>query len=342
MVSELENNKNLIWDAREYDYEDEWSFWDEEYKIEDVSWNAQASNNQWTNTKSKSACTIFWAVGAIQHLFNLQMSVYDANQLWLDAVDYCVKYWGYTVGKWWWCDTACKYVADWWNNTQAEKRWLPKVFYLRRYWTDAIIAEALNKWHYIGFSKTANWYADKVKGLIDKDSYSTTTGHRLNFKSTSQTKATSWLENDNYDVWVHDNYEWNPWQQFFIKNRKTYIGKWINWYCYLFLPESNMVDTTIEEKKDEIEVGKAVNALIWTLSTTRGSLPKEFQDKVSALASDLRKAYPDARKLVNDESKKHYQVIVDQLSFNRKRADGNYKEAYWALAKEIREKFWVL
>lgn len=335
-----EEEKNYAW---ELPYEDEYSFWEgeEDYNIPYIVNNVQATVNQGMNKKSQSACTIFWCVAALQHLFNIKLSIEEANELALSAVDYCVKNWWYEVWNWRWVEAACKYVTKRWNEICVNVFNKERVFYIRCYWNSPIIKEGIEKWHYIWFSKTASWYNDKVKGLIDKDKYDSWNWHRLNFKSTEQTKATSWLKNNNYDIWVHDNYEWNKGQQFFIKDRSKYIWKWINARCYLFLPESSMINTNIEEEKNKIEEGKAVNALIWSLSTTWWSLPKEFQDKASELAKSLREAYPDARVLVQDEKLKHYQSLVDQLSFNWKWADDEYKPSYAELAKTLREKFWL-
>lgn len=340
----MEDTKELtkqFWDAWDYNCDDEWAFGTEVVKnIPDLTWPIWATANQGKNRETRSACTMVWAMSQIQRLFQLDLSTEERNKLDIELVNYCVKKW-YVIWQWWSTPTACNNVCKWRNEIWRHKFWKEEVFYLRVYWTDPLVLKVLEKWHLVGYSKSIQFGADQVAWFVWRDRYPTTTWHRLNLKWANHVIATGWAPRQWSKYWSEDNYHWQVWENFFIKDLKPYINKWVYAYVYIILPVSAMEDKTPEQIKDETETLKAVNALVWTLSTVWGSLPEDFQKKVSDLASDLRKSYPDARKLVDDEAKKHYQVIADQLSYNWKWADDKHKDAYWLLAKELRDKFWV-
>lgn len=341
----MDENKELtkeLWDAWDYSCDDERAFWTDVVKsIPNLNWQVWPTANQWKNRETKSACTMVWAISQIQRLFQLDLSMEERNKLDVEIVNYCVKNWWYVIWQWRSTPVACNNVCKWRNNIWSKRYNKERIFYLRVLWTDPIVNKVLDNWHLVWYTKSIQFWADQVAWYVYRDRYPSTTGHRLNLKWVEFTVATWWAKRWDSKFWSHDNYFWQVWQSFFIKDLKPYINKWIYPYVYIILPESAMTENSVEQEKQNVEEAKAVNALIWTLSTTWWSLPEAFQKQVSELASNLRKAYPNARKLVDDESKKHYQVIADQLSFNWKWADDKHKDAYWLLAKELRDKFWV-
>lgn len=331
-------------EAYDYNYDDEYAFWDDTVKhIDKITHNIWPKINQWMNTKSKSACTIFWARAQIIRLFWLDLSREDANKYWLDIIDYCTKKWWYIPWKWWWTPTACNYVCKWWNEIWCKTFKKEKVFYLRVYYTNPLVKECLDKWHMVWYTKQIQFWIDQANWYVYRDSYPSSLWHRLNLKWPDYIPvATWWAKKWNAKWWSQDNYFEQTWTNFYIEDLSKYINKGIYAYVYIILPESAMTESSVEQEKQNIEEEKAVNALIWTLSTTWWSLPEIFQEQVSELASNLRKAYPNARQLVWDENKKHYQAVADNLSFNYKWWDEKFQEAYAILAKEIRTKNWVL
>lgn len=331
------------WDAWDFDYQDEYSFWaDVVYNIPKVNHAIWPKINQWMNTKSKSACTIFWAWAQLIRLFWLDLTREKANEIWLLIVDYCVKNWWYKVWEWWGTPTAVKYVIKRWNEVWYNEFKKEKVFYLRLLWNNPIVKEALDKWHMVWYSKTIQWAWDQIKGYVDKaaEEYKQMLWHRLNLKWPDYIPvATWWATKWDAKWWSQDNYFEQIWTNFYIEDLGRYINKGVYSYVYVILPESSMWNNSAEEEKKRIEEEKAVNALIWSLTTVRWSLPEKFQKKISALASELRSEYPNARKLVSDEKTKHYQSVCDQLSFNWKRADGKYQEEYANIAKQLRNEY---
>lgn len=346
MVLEDKLPEEWINAAYDYMYDDEYAFWDDAvYSIPDITHNIWPRINQWMNSLSKSACTIFWAWAQLIRLFWLDLTREKANEIGLIIVNYCVDKGWYTIGQGRGTPMAVKYVTQWWNEIWYKKYNKEKVFYLRMLWNSPLVREVLSKWHMVGYTKTIQWAWDQIYWYVDKkaESYKKMTWHRLNLKWPEYLdKATWWATRWEAEWASQDNYFEQIGTNFFIKDLWMYINKWVYSYVYIILPESAMwTENSIEEEKKKIAEQKAVDALIWSLSTTRWSLPEKFQKKVSVLASELREEYPDARQLIWDEQLKHYQSIVDQLSFNWKWADENDKESYALLAKTIREKHWV-
>lgn len=345
MISEekkLPEEENIsAWD---YDYDDEYAFWEDVvYNIPTIEHNIRPKINQGMNNKSKSACTIFWAWSQLIRLFWLDLTREEANKTWLEVIDYCVKNWWYKVWEWWWTPTAVSYVTKWWNEIWYKRFDKEKVFYLRVLWSSPLVKEALDKWHMVGYTKTIQRAWDQIYWYVNKkaEEYKEALWHRLNLKGpTYITVATWWATQGNAKWWSQDNYFEQIGTNFFIEDLGKYINKWVYAYVYIILPE-NCLEMNTEEQKKKIEEERAVNALIWSLTTVRWSMPEKYQNKLSELAKELREDYPNARTLVEDEKLKHYQSVVDQLSFNWKWADEKDKESYALLAKTIREKYWV-
>lgn len=111
---------------------------------------------------------------------------------------------------------------------------------------------------------------------------------------------------------------------------------------YLVMPESWKEGVTIEEQKQEIKELKAVNALVGILSSTYQVIPDDIKPQLAELAKRLREKYPQARRLVDDENKKIYQMVADTLSYAWKFADEEYQKRYAELARDIRNEKSVL
>lgn len=335
---ELEEKVNAAW---ELPYDDEYSFWDENIDhISEVTWKFRPELNQGKNEKSASACTIFWAWNQILRLFQLGLTLEEANKVWLEIVDYCVKNWGYVVWEGWWVYTACQYVTKWWNEIWYKKFNKEKVFYIRRMWNDSMVLEALSKWHLVGYSKYRNFWQDQINGYVYRkaEDYPKSTWHRLNLKGVEYTKSTWWAERQDSKYGCLDNYAWRYWQEYFFKDIKTYINDGINPYVYFIFPVSYLT-SSVEEEKEKIAELKAVNTLIWVLTTTWWDLPKDFQAMSADYAKELRKEYEWARPLYDDQTKKVMQSVVDMLSYSYKFANKEYQEKFATLAKEMRTTF---
>lgn len=87
------------------------------------------------------------------------------------------------------------------------------------------------------------------------------------------------------------------------------------------------------------ETLKAVNAVIAVLTSTWWDLPEKYQAISADYAKQLRKQYPEARKLEPEQEKKVYQSVVDMLSYARKFAWAEEQQKYSELNQYLRQKF---
>lgn len=319
------------------DIVDEYSLGEEiEFEIPEITHNIHSTTHQGMHKDSVAACTIYGAVNQIIRLFGIDLSNKDANKLALEAVDFATNY-GYVKGDGWWTYKAINTVVKWWNQESVYTRFpnAEKVFFVRYdNYKHPKVVEAMEKGHYVGFTYNMNYGNDYINGLIDKDSYPTGIGHRTNWKKTALVKNKK-VTCDTCDCGVHDSY-YGPYNEYYIKDRAKYMYKGMFPTAYLIMPESYTKDN-IEKKKQEKKEVKAINALIGMLSTTYAFLPEDMKPKAAEIAKALREQYPEARRLVEDEKKKSYQMVADALSFAWKQADDRYREAYALLAKILRD-----
>lgn len=331
-IKDYENpEKNEAWD----DW-DEWAFWEEvNFTVPTITHNIWPHTNQGSRTKTKSACTIYWALNQIIRLFWIDLPIKESNDLGEQVVDYCAKNHWYTPWYWWSTPTAINAVCKWWNEIWYKVFNKEKVFYTRRQYTDDKIKEALSKWHLIWFTFNLNFWDDRKKGLVWRDSYPWAGWHRTNWQSTKTTKPTWWASEPTADCWVYDSYDWG-YNQYLIRDRKKYMNKWMLPSSYLILPISTMVDTTVEEVKDNIAETKAINYTLWALTTAWANVPEKYQEKFAALAKEMREDFKDARPLEQDDTKKVWQTLADALSYCWKYMPEDIQKDMAALASKVR------
>lgn len=329
-----EIKENYAWDNG-----DEYAFGEEvEFDIPEIKHNIRPKSNQALNKETKSACTIIWALNQIIRLFWIDLSKDETNKIWIEVVNYCVDKGGYMIGYGWDTPTAINCVCKWWNEIGSKWFGKEKVFYARRYWNTDKPKEALEKGHLVGFTKALNFGEDRIKGLVDKDTYPWAWWHRLNWQSTKTTVPTGWAKCPEADCGVYDNY-YGYTNQYLILDRNKYIGKGMYGWWYIILPQS-CLKKTVEENKEEIKRKKAMNYVIMALSTAYESVPEKYQQEFSKLASEIRKDYPDARKIEENEEKKGAIAITDALSYLYKFADEENKKKYAEMASDMRKKYW--
>ncbi len=331
-IKDYENpEKNEAWD----DW-DEWAFWGEvNFTVPTITHNIWPHTNQGSRTKTKSACTIYWALNQIIRLFWIDLPIKESNDLGEQVVDYCAKNHWYTPWYWWSTPTAINAVCKWWNEIWYKVFNKEKVFYTRRQYTDDKIKEALSKWHLIWFTFNLNFWDDRKKGLVWRDNYPWAGWHRTNWQSTKTTKPTWWVSEPTADCWVYDSYDWG-YNQYLIRDRKKYMNKWMLPSSYLILPISTMVDTTVEEVKDNIAETKAINYTLWALTTAWANVPEKYQEKFAALAKEMREDFKDARPLEQDDTKKVWQTLADALSYCWKYMPEDIQKDMAALASKVR------
>lgn len=320
---------------------DEYAFWEDvEYICPKIEHNIRPKGNQASNTETKSACTIVWAVNQLIRLFGLDLTTEQTNKLYIEVVKYCTNE-GYTIWTGWYIPSACNAVVKRWNNIGYRTFNKEKVFWTKVAYNSKKVTEALSNGHLVWFGKELSWRADQNKGVVDKDTYPKWTGHRLNWKCKYLTKATGWADWSKAEIWCLDNYYWDNWQEYFILDRKKYAYKWMYGYGYIIMPVSSM-KTSVEEEKRKLALLKAVNAVIAVLTSTWADLPEAYQELSASYAKALREQYSDARKLEKDQKKKVYQSVVDFLSYAWKYADEDEQAKYADLAKYLRDKFNLL
>lgn len=317
---------------------DEWAFGEEvEFVVPEITHNVWPRTNQWSYSKSASACTIYGALNQLIRLFWIDLSPKESNTLWLEVVDYCANNHWYTPWYGRSTPTAINAVVKWWNEIWYKRFNKEKVFYTRRDYQDEKIKEALSKWHLIGYTFNLNFGEDRRKGLVYKDSYPGAWGHRLNWQATKTTIPTWWASEPTADCWVYDNYYWLT-NQYLIRDRKKYMSKWMLPASYLILPISVM-EKTVEEVKENIAETKAINYVLWSLTTAWASVPEKYQEKFAALAKEIREDYKDARKLEEDSEKKQAIALTDWLSYLYKWASEEEQKTYAELASKLRGKY---
>lgn len=325
---------NAAWD----DW-DEWAFGEEvQFEIPKITHNVWPRTNQGSRTKTASACTMYWVLNQLIRLFALDLTSKESNDLWEEVVDYCAKNFWYVPWNWRSTPTAINAVVHWWNEIGTKRFNKEKVFYTRRDYKDEKIKEALSKGHLIGFTYALNFGEDRKKGLVWKDSYPWAGWHRTNWQSTKTTISTGWAREDTADCGVYDSY-YGGYNQYLIRDRSKYMNKGMNTPAYLILPQSTMINQTVEEVKTDIAETKAMNYVLWALSTSWESVPAKYQEKFAALAKEIREDYKDARKLENEPNKKGAEAITDALSYLYKIADEEDKAKYASYAAELRKKF---
>lgn len=324
-----------------YDYWDEYAFWEDiDYVIKPIEHKIFPKWNQGKNDKTKSACTIVWAVNQLIRLFWIDLDMEKTNKLYISAVDYCVSKW-YKVGEWRSTPTACNNVCKWWNEIAYKTFNKEKVFWLRLYWSNDRIIEALDKWHLVWFTKNISFSTDQVEWLVyhEPSMYPKMVGHRLNWSWVKYIKATWWADISKAERWAEDNYHWQIWEFFAFKEMKPYINRWVYAYWYLILPVSRM-KSNVEKEKERIAKLKAVNTLIGTLSSTYQDLDNDSQLMMSALATSLRDKY-EWRPLIEDKNKKVLQWLVDYLSYSWKYWDEEAQKRMSELADYLRKTYWL-
>lgn len=332
-----------LWDAWDYDYQDEYSFWaDVVYNIPTINHTIWPKINQWMNTKSKSACTIFWAWAQLIRLFWLELTREKANEIWLLIVDYCVKNWWYKIWEGRATPTAVKYTTKRRNEIWCNEFKKEKVFYLRLLWDDPIVNEALDKWHMVWYSKSIQWNWDQIKGYVYRsaEEYKQTLWHRLNLKWPDYIPVATWWATKWNAKWgSQDNYFEQIWTNFYIEDLGKYINKGVYSYVYVILPESSMWNNSTEEEKKKITETKATNALIWVMTSTWADVPEKYQKMSADYAKELRADYEWARPLYQDQTQKVTQSVVDMLSYSYKYVPEKYQKKFAELAAEMRKEF---
>ncbi len=329
-----EIKENYAWDDG-----DEYAFGEEvEFSIPEIKHNIRPHSNQGSNKETSSACTMIWALNQIIRLFGIDLPRKETNQLWIEVVHYCEKFW-YKIGAGWSTPDAINAVCKFWNEIWAERYGTEKVFYARRYWNTDKPQEALKKWHLVGFTMNLNFWEDRKKGLVYKDNYPGAWWHRLNWQSTKTTKPTGWAVCPEADCGVYDNYDGLT-NQYLILDRSKYINKGMNAWGYIILPQS-CLEKSVEENKEEIKKKKALNYVVMALSMAYQSVPEKYQQEFSKLAKEIRDGNPDVRKLIEGgDEKKGAIAITDALSYLYKFADEEDKKEYAEMASNMRKKYW--
>ena len=322
-----------------YDFWDEYAFGEDvKYIIKPIEHTIFPTGYQGRDKETRSACTIIWAVNQLIRLFWLDLDTITTNKLYLEVVHYCEQY-GYVIWSGRDIPTATNIVCKWWNAIWYKTFKKEKVFWVRLNWNNERVKEALEKWHFVWFGKNVNFATDQVEWLIWREAkmYPKMVWHRLNYVWVQYIKATWWADISKAERWAVDNYHWAIWEYFAFKELKPYIYNWVYGYGYLIFPESRML-TNIEKEKERINRLKAVNSVIWVLSSTYADLNSSEQLMASALATELRNT-EWARKLIEDKNKKVMQWLVDYLSFSWKFWQEEDQKQFSELATFLRKKY---
>ena len=320
-----------------------WDFWDEyafgadvEFEIKEITHNIRPHTNQSSHTETSSACTMIGALNQIIRLFWIDLDTKKSNELWIEVVHYCEKFW-YKIWNGWDTPTAINTVCKFWNEIWSERFGTEKVFYVRHYWNTEKPKEALEKWHLVWFTKALNFGEDRKKWLVWRDSYPWAWWHRLNWQATKTTKPTWWASEPTADCGVYDNY-YGLTNQYLIRDRSKYINKWMYARAYMIFPQSRMKNT-VEEEKARIEQEKAFNYVLWALSNAYASVPEKYQEKFGELAKMIREDYENTRKMETNQEKKSMIAITDAMSYLYKFVNSETQKTFAELAQKFRDEY---
>lgn len=318
-----------------------WDFWDEyafgadvEFEIKEITHNIRPHTNQSSHTETSSACTMIGALNQIIRLFWIDLDTKKSNELWIEVVHYCEKFW-YKIWNGWDTPTAINAVCKFWNEIWSERFGTEKVFYVRHYWNTEKSKEALEKWHLVWFTKALNFGEDRKKWLVWRDSYPWAWWHRLNWQATKTTKPTWWASEPTADCGVYDNY-YGLTNQYLIRDRSKYINKWMYARAYMIFPQSRMKNT-VEEEKARIEQEKAFNYVLWALSNAYASVPEKYQEKFGELAKMIREDFENTRKMETNQEKKSMIAITDAMSYLYKFVNSETQKTFAELAQKFRD-----
>lgn len=320
-----------------------WDFWDEyafgadvEFEIKEITHNIRPHTNQSSHTETSSACTMIGALNQIIRLFWIDLDTKKSNELWIEVVHFCEKFW-YKIWNGWDTPTAINAVCKFWNEIWSERFGTEKVFYVRHYWNTEKPKEALEKWHLVWFTKALNFGEDRKKWLVWRDSYPWAWWHRLNWQATKTTKPTWWASEPTADCGVYDNY-YGLTNQYLIRDRSKYINKWMYARAYMIFPQSRMKNT-VEEEKARIEQEKAFNYVLWALSNAYASVPEKYQEKFGELAKMIREDFENTRKMETNQEKKSMIAITDAMSYLYKFVNSETQKTFAELAQKFRDEY---
>lgn len=320
-----------------WDYGDEYAFGqDVEFEIKEITHNIRPHTNQSSHTETSSACTMIGALNQIIRLFWIDLDTKKSNELWIEVVHYCEKFW-YKIWNGWDTPTAINAVCKFWNEIWSERFGTEKVFYVRHYWNTEKPKEALEKWHLVWFTKALNFGEDRKKWLVWRDSYPWAWWHRLNWQATKTTKPTWWASEPTADCGVYDNY-YGLTNQYLIRDRSKYINKWMYARAYMIFPQSRMKNT-VEEEKARIEQEKAFNYVLWALSNAYASVPEKYQEKFGELAKMIREDFENTRKMETNQEKKSMIAITDAMSYLYKFVNSETQKTFAELAQKFRDEY---
>lgn len=276
------------------------------------------------------------ALNQIIRLFWIDLDTKKSNELWIEVVHFCEKFW-YKIWNGWDTPTAINAVCKFWNEIWSERFGTEKVFYVRHYWNTEKPKEALEKWHLVWFTKALNFGEDRKKWLVWRDSYPWAWWHRLNWQATKTTKPTWWASEPTADCGVYDNY-YGLTNQYLIRDRSKYINKWMYARAYMIFPQSRMKNT-VEEEKARIEQEKAFNYVLWALSNAYASVPEKYQEKFGELAKMIREDFENTRKMETNQEKKSMIAITDAMSYLYKFVNSETQKTFAELAQKFRDEY---
>lgn len=324
--------ENFAWD-----YGDEYAFGEDvEFEIKEITHNIRPHSNQALNTETSSACTIIGALNQIIRLFWIELTRDESNNLWIEVVHFCEKFW-YKIWYGWDTPTAINAVCKFWNEIWSERFGTEKVFYVRRIWNTEKPQEALAKGHLVWFTMALKFGEDRIKWLVRRDKYPWAWWHRLNWQSTKTTKPTWWASEPTADCGVYDNY-YGLTNQYLIRDRSKYMNKWMYTPAYMIFPQSRMKNT-VEEEKERIAQKKAFNYVLWALSNAYASVPEKYQEKFGELAKMIREDYADTREIETDQEKKSAIAITDAMSYLYKYVNADNQKTFAELAQKFRDEY---
>ena len=196
--------------------------------LEIIQKNNIPSLNQYKYSKTKSACTIVWALIQASYLYNIEITETDM----LNCVEYAHTESNYQFGKWWFADLGMRALEKWFEQKYPNK----KLYYSTISRDDPIFMKLLKKWYPIWLTFGGNYQYSKdyqSDNMLDGNKFGTATyWHR-----------TTMVYRD-WKVYIMDSAWGNPYNVYEIKDLPWLFQNWVyDPILFVFTKEANILDT---------------------------------------------------------------------------------------------------
>jgi hypothetical protein len=193
--------------------------------------------NQYKYAKTKSACTIVWALIDACYLYEIK----PTDQDMLECVEFANKECGYQFWKWWFADLGMRAVEK-----RFEQKYWKKLYYSTMRWDNPDFWKLLKKWYMLWFTYDGNY-------AYNKDYQSDSILDGIKFWKREYWHRTSLIYKDK-KIYVVDSSAGNKYNVYEVKDLIWLIQNWV--YDETFFIYTKEVD--LPKQTDTKELSRLV------------------------------------------------------------------------------------